>query len=866
MIYSWISCNKTVSASDSLRRGGKGKVGEASGGGGKAKRDGFGGVDSSSREKTNFRNRRPRESCGAFCHRFLSISKFVFVCGASLFQALGPWMLSTLEVSIVLLLYWLGNSHNLAPRLLTHRFSYVHSLEDIVGLSCTRSAILSLAYAFGGQFMHRPYLYCSYLLAASCFPYIVVKTTLYHYDHKAASAAIMLALTGAFCWFHVFASRRKVEWARRRYQMGLVGFGYPWTEGEEACVLLRRPDVEEMTKLSDAGSADDSAEDLTPEILADLDSKFIDIDGLKVHYKDVGPSGSTADSVSLMPDSFGIVLVHSFGGGVFSWRHIMEPLANECGCRVIAFDRPGFGLTSRPTVTNGDNISNPYSVASQAQLLLKLAAALGLEKVVLVSHADGCLLTMRAVSHAASAAAWYPTDTSDLLRQGRSQQLHQMGLPPIEDAFSDSTALYPPIPQYQQQQQYQHQQQMQDMARLSPEDSDNEISGVVESSGRHATANIYVNDHDPGLTSPLLAHQHQQSCSSPTDSRRVGGGSAGALDNNSRRAGVASTSGGALDNSSHLNRSHGEGERGGVCAEKAHCSTSTATQANDFVIESGSDAEAEVLRQRFRGLQQRLCCFENYPPEHFAHASSSSASQLGLDADLAKMNVKGVSSSSRLAGQAGNGASKKMAVLRPSSTASPPPCPSGHPQPLPRVLGVTLLHPNLSGQMGPTIFRLLARSKLGRSILRPMKWTEVGEVTNKRAWFNPAKMTSEVMELYRMPLRIEGSDAALIETSRLKREDAQGDLLTYFNDARSLTALIVTGEHDRIVPPLKAEALCWDLPRSRMCILPNCGHLSHEEAPELLINSLHPFCTDTLTKAMQNAAAAPPTTYKPRLH
>lgn len=47
---------------------------------------------------------------------------------------------------------------------------------------------------------------------------------------------------------------------------------------------------------------------------------------------------------------------------------------------------------------------------------------------------------------------------------------------------------------------------------------------------------------------------------------------------------------------------------------------------------------------------------------------------------------------------------------------------------MPVVLGVVLLHPNLSGVMGPAFSRLLARSKLGRSILRPLLRTEIGEL------------------------------------------------------------------------------------------------------------------------------------------
>ena len=46
------------------------------------------------------------------------------------------------------------------------------------------------------------------------------------------------------------------------------------------------------------------------------------------------------------------------------------------------------------------------------------------------------------------------------------------------------------------------------------------------------------------------------------------------------------------------------------------------------------------------------------------------------------------------------------------------------------VIGLALLHPNLSGQMGPALSRLLARSKLGRSILRPLLRTEVGALSD----------------------------------------------------------------------------------------------------------------------------------------
>lgn len=64
---------------------------------------------------------------------------------------------------------------------------------------------------------------------------------------------------------------------------------------------------------------------------------------------------------------FGIVLVHGFGGGVFSWRHVMGVLARQIGCTVAAFDRPGWGLTSRPRQKDWEDkeLPNPYKLETQ---------------------------------------------------------------------------------------------------------------------------------------------------------------------------------------------------------------------------------------------------------------------------------------------------------------------------------------------------------------------------------------------------------------------------------------------------------------------------------------------------------------------
>ncbi|MBA0705399.1 hypothetical protein Golax_017596 [Gossypium laxum] len=95
---------------------------------------------------------------------------------------------------------------------------------------------------------------------------------------------------------------------------------------------------------------------------------------------------------------FGIILVHGFGGGVFSWRHVMGVLACHVGCPVAAFDRPGWGLTSRPSRKDweGKQLPNPYKLETQVDLLLSFCSEVGFSSVVLVGHDDGGILALKA--------------------------------------------------------------------------------------------------------------------------------------------------------------------------------------------------------------------------------------------------------------------------------------------------------------------------------------------------------------------------------------------------------------------------------------------------------------------------------------
>ena len=80
------------------------------------------------------------------------------------------------------------------------------------------------------------------------------------------------------------------------------------------------------------------------------------------------------------------ILLHGFGASEFSWREVMEPLSRSG--RVIAYDRPAFGLTERPMEGNWTG-TNPYSVQGNVELLDGLMDELGVDKAILVGNSAG---------------------------------------------------------------------------------------------------------------------------------------------------------------------------------------------------------------------------------------------------------------------------------------------------------------------------------------------------------------------------------------------------------------------------------------------------------------------------------------------
>ena len=121
--------------------------------------------------------------------------------------------------------------------------------------------------------------------------------------------------------------------------------------------------------------------------LAGPDARFVDAAGVRLHVATAGPPADPAAE-----DATAFVLLHGFGSGTFTWRAVQGGLA-ALG-PVVAYDRPGFGLTPRPLPGSWPRGANPYTLGAQVDQTVAVMDALGLDRAVLVGHSSGAVVAL----------------------------------------------------------------------------------------------------------------------------------------------------------------------------------------------------------------------------------------------------------------------------------------------------------------------------------------------------------------------------------------------------------------------------------------------------------------------------------------
>eukprot|EP00164_Ancoracysta_twista_P009511 GFYU01014093.1.p1 GENE.GFYU01014093.1~~GFYU01014093.1.p1 ORF type:complete len:651 (+),score=127.12 GFYU01014093.1:427-2379(+) len=241
-------------------------------------------------------------SFGVLCALYLTASRYFW----------------TLDAILILALYLTAGSRNTSGYEAFFedefgRYSFASSLWDIVLCSFVRSALVGYVYRnrYGNSVF--PPIYNAIITTMSVI-LVIIKAILFEYTDWVfpMAAVVMLVLSFVLSWWGTYLLRRVIT--RQKNKGVNQSMGVSAGAGMLGSPLL------------------DSAP--TVDKLHDHMSQFISIDGVTVHCKRTGDA------------PVAIVLIHGIGGSCFTWRHLIGPLSQVA--TVIAFDRPGWGLTSRP--------------------------------------------------------------------------------------------------------------------------------------------------------------------------------------------------------------------------------------------------------------------------------------------------------------------------------------------------------------------------------------------------------------------------------------------------------------------------------------------------------------------------------------
>jgi pimeloyl-ACP methyl ester carboxylesterase len=121
-------------------------------------------------------------------------------------------------------------------------------------------------------------------------------------------------------------------------------------------------------------------------------SRFIEVDGVRVHYQQVGEANAPP-----------MILIHGFAASNLVWSKVFLEFA-AAGFKVIAPDLPGYGYSGKPRHLD-------YTIASQAKMFVSFMERMGLDRAVLVGSSYGAAI-------AATIALDHPTLVEKLILVG----------------------------------------------------------------------------------------------------------------------------------------------------------------------------------------------------------------------------------------------------------------------------------------------------------------------------------------------------------------------------------------------------------------------------------------------------------------
>ena len=160
-----------------------------------------------------------------------------------------------------------------------------------------------------------------------------------------------------------------------------------------------------------------------------------------------------------------------------------------------------------------------------------------------------------------------------------------------------------------------------------------------------------------------------------------------------------------------------------------------------------------------------------------------------------------------------------------------------HPE---RVESLILVDPAVyEGGGGPSwlrpIYNTPQMNHLGPLFVRSIQKSGLDLI--RMAWYDPSKITQATWDGYTKPLKADNWDRALwYLTAASQPSDLPAHLSEFI-----LPVIVITGDTDKIVPTEDSVRLANALPNAKLVIIPQAGHVPHEEQPVLFMQAVDEF-------------------------
>jgi pimeloyl-ACP methyl ester carboxylesterase len=159
-----------------------------------------------------------------------------------------------------------------------------------------------------------------------------------------------------------------------------------------------------------------------------------------------------------------------------------------------------------------------------------------------------------------------------------------------------------------------------------------------------------------------------------------------------------------------------------------------------------------------------------------------------------------------------------------------------HPE---RVQSLILVDPAVYQSGGSPWIRIFGRTPemqhLGPLFVRSIQKSGLDLI--RTAWHDPSKITQETWDGYTRPLKADNWDRALWYFTLASHSTGMTGQLKDF----TVPILVITGADDRIIPTASSVKLARELPGAKLVIIPNAGHVPHEEQPAAFMQAVNGF-------------------------